>query len=64
MQLIVGAVGSGKSLFIRRFFKRLMPEELKKKTMWAFLNFNTELKSPEESARGGRGILHSTHSAS
>lgn len=48
VQLIVGAVGSGKSLFIRRFFKRLMPEELQKKTLWAFLNFNSELKSPEE----------------
>jgi len=48
VQLIVGAVGSGKSLFIRRFFKRLMPEELQKKTLWAFLNFNTELKSAEE----------------
>jgi GTPase SAR1 family protein len=48
VQLIVGAVGSGKSLFIRRFFKRLMPPELQKKTMWAFLNFNTELKSAEE----------------
>ena len=48
VQLIVGAVGSGKSLFIRRFFKRLMPEELQKKTMWAFLNFNIELKSAVE----------------
>ncbi len=48
VQLIVGAVGSGKSLFIRRFFKRLMPEELQKKTLWAFLNFNSELKSAEE----------------
>jgi hypothetical protein len=48
VQLIVGAVGSGKSLFIRRFFKVLLPEELRKKTMWAFLNFNTELKDPKE----------------
>ena len=48
VQLIVGAVGSGKSLFIRRFFKRLLPDELKRKTMWAFLNFNAELKGAEE----------------
>jgi GTPase SAR1 family protein len=48
VQLIVGAVGSGKSLFIRRFFKRLLPDELKKKTMWAFINFNTEFKDPAE----------------
>jgi GTPase SAR1 family protein len=48
VQLVVGAVGSGKSLFIHRFFRRLMPEELHKKTLWAFLNFNSELKSAEE----------------
>jgi hypothetical protein len=48
VQLIVGAVGSGKSLFIRRFFKRVLPQDLKQKTMWAFLNFNTELKGAEE----------------
>jgi hypothetical protein len=44
VQLIVGAVGSGKSLFIRRFYKRMLPDDLKKKTLWAFINFNTELK--------------------
>jgi GTPase SAR1 family protein len=48
VQLIVGAVGAGKSLFIRRFFKRLLPDDLRQKTMWAFLNFNTELKDPKE----------------
>ena len=48
VQLIVGAVGSGKSLFIRRFFKLILPEELKRKTMWAFINFNTEFKDPAE----------------
>ena len=31
VQLIVGAVGSGKSLFIRRFYKRILPDDLKKK---------------------------------
>ncbi len=48
VQLIVGAVGSGKSLFIRRFFKRVLPPELQQNTMWAFLNFNVELKGPHE----------------
>ena len=48
VQLIVGAVGAGKSLFIRRFYKRLLPEELKKKTLWAFLNFNVEIRDPRE----------------
>jgi hypothetical protein len=51
VQLIVGGVGSGKSLFIRRFFKRVLPPELKQKTMWAFLNFNTELKGAAELRR-------------
>ena len=48
VQLIVGAVGSGKSLFIRRFFKKVLPLELKQKTMWAFLNFNAEYKDASE----------------
>lgn len=48
VQIIVGAVGSGKSLFIRRFFKKLLPDDLRQKTMWAFINFNTELKDPKE----------------
>jgi hypothetical protein len=48
VQLIVGAVGAGKSLFIRRFYKRLLPDDLKKKTLWAFLNFNVEIKDPSE----------------
>jgi len=48
VQLIVGAVGSGKTLFIRRFFKRMLPDDLRKKTIWAFLNFNTEVKDAQE----------------
>jgi GTPase SAR1 family protein len=60
VQLIVGAVGSGKSLFIRRFFKRVLPEEMKKKTMWAFINFNTELKDAEEIRRAvAEGFIES-----
>jgi len=60
VQIIVGAVGSGKSLFMRRFYKRLLPDELRNKTMWAFLNFNVELKSPEELRTAiAEGFLHS-----
>jgi GTPase SAR1 family protein len=40
VQLIIGAVGAGKSTFIRRFYRRLMSQEVIKKTRWAFLNFN------------------------
>jgi GTPase SAR1 family protein len=40
VQLIIGSVGAGKSTFIRRFYRRLMTQEIAKKTKWAFLNFN------------------------
>jgi GTPase SAR1 family protein len=40
VQLIIGSVGAGKSTFIRRFYRRLMTQEVAKKTRWSFLNFN------------------------
>lgn len=40
VQLIIGSVGAGKSTFIRRFYRRLLTQEVAKKTRWAFLNFN------------------------
>jgi hypothetical protein len=40
VQLVVGAVGSGKSLFIRRFYRRLLPRDIEGRTLWAFINFN------------------------
>lgn len=40
VQLIVGAVGAGKSTFIRRYYRKFMSKEVKEKTLWAFLNFN------------------------
>lgn len=40
VQLIVGAVGSGKSIFIRRFYKHMMPPDIAEHTYWAFINFN------------------------
>ncbi|MCC6918976.1 MAG: hypothetical protein IT548_07210 [Alphaproteobacteria bacterium] len=40
VQLIVGAVGSGKSTFIRRYYRRLMTADAERKTRWAFINFN------------------------
>jgi len=60
VQLIVGAVGSGKSLFIRRFYKRILPPELAQRTMWAFLNFNVELKEPQELRRAVAEIFVSS----
>ncbi|WP_337137605.1 type I restriction enzyme HsdR N-terminal domain-containing protein [Sphingomonas aquatica] len=40
VQLVIGAVGAGKSTFIRRYYKYLLPTETKSKTVWAFINFN------------------------
>jgi GTPase SAR1 family protein len=40
VQLIVGAVGAGKSTFVRRYYRRLISKEVKERTRWAFLNFN------------------------
>ena len=37
VQLIVGSVGAGKSTFIRRFYKRLLPDDVRKKTLWSFI---------------------------
>ena len=40
LQIIQGAVGSGKSLFIRRYQQVLQPKELQNKTRWAWIDFN------------------------
>jgi GTPase SAR1 family protein len=47
VQLVVGAVGAGKSLFIRRFYKRMLPKEVAESTMWAFINFNVQFPAGE-----------------
>jgi hypothetical protein len=41
LQLITGSVGTGKSLFARRYKELLQPEEKKKTTRWAFIDFNS-----------------------
>ena len=40
MHLIIGSRGSGKSLFIARFFAHLMPQELKRRAVWCVIDFN------------------------
>jgi hypothetical protein len=40
IQLVIGGVGVGKSLFARRYKEFLQPETLSDKNHWAFLNFN------------------------
>ena len=41
LQLITGGVGTGKSLFARRYKELLQPPERAKWTHWAFIDFNT-----------------------
>lgn len=40
LQLITGGVGTGKSLFARRYKEYLQPASLRDSTHWAFLDFN------------------------
>jgi len=40
LQLITGSVGTGKSLFTRRYKELLQPENQRAVTHWAFINFN------------------------
>lgn len=40
LQLITGGVGTGKSLFARRYKEFLQPAALREATHWAFLDFN------------------------
>ena len=40
LQLITGSVGTGKSLFVRRYKELLQPENQARATHWAFINFN------------------------
>ena len=48
VQLVIGSVGAGKSTFIYRFYKHLLPLQIKEKTMWSFIDFNTMPPAQEE----------------
>ena len=45
LQIIQGPVGSGKSLFIRRYKDVLQPESEAARTKWAIIDFNTATKA-------------------
>ena len=51
LQIIQGGVGSGKSLFARRYRELLEPEELKAVNYWAFIDFNASPASLEGAER-------------
>ena len=40
LHLIIGSRGSGKSLFIARFFSHLLPDRLKDRAAWCVVDFN------------------------
>ncbi len=44
LQIIQGSVGTGKSLFIRRYKELLQPKEDAPRTYWAFIDFNPSPK--------------------
>ncbi len=39
--LIIGGVGSGKSMFIERYYKFLIDEKIRNKMFWSVIDFNT-----------------------
>jgi hypothetical protein len=41
LQIIQGAVGAGKSLFVRRYEQVLQSNELRERTRWAWIDFNS-----------------------
>jgi hypothetical protein len=41
LQIVQGGVGSGKSLFARRYRELLQPDELKQANYWAFIDFGS-----------------------
>ena len=51
LQLITGGVGSGKSLFIRRYKELLQPSDQKRIVHWSFVDFNNVPGSAVEAER-------------
>lgn len=41
LQIIQGAVGSGKSIFVQRYMQVLQPDDTREKTRWVIIDFNT-----------------------
>lgn len=48
LQLVTGGVGTGKSLFARRYKEFLQPKTLANQSHWAFLDFNYAPDDPSE----------------
>lgn len=53
LQIVQGAVGSGKSLFVRRYKEVMQPDTVGGRTRWAFVDFNS---SPPDLAHAERWL--------
>lgn len=53
LQLLIGAVGSGKSTFMERYYSFLLPKNLRSSTLWSFVNFNN---APDDLADAERWV--------
>ncbi|MFL0197251.1 hypothetical protein ACJDU8_17050 [Clostridium sp. WILCCON 0269] len=42
VMILVGGVGAGKTTFLNRFFKNILPEEIRKETIWINMDFLKE----------------------
>jgi len=51
LQIVQGGVGSGKSLFARRYRELLEPQELKEVNYWAFIDFGSSPATLEGAER-------------
>lgn len=51
LQLIIGSVGAGKSIFARRYQRHLLPSALRSRSKWAFLDFNDWSGSAQDTER-------------
>jgi GTPase SAR1 family protein len=48
VQILIGAVGAGKSTFIERFQRYLLPEALRENLFWVYANFNDAPPDPSK----------------
>lgn len=51
LQLIIGSVGAGKSIFARRYQRHLLPASLRARSKWAFIDFNSWSGNADNSER-------------
>jgi len=59
LQLIVGHVGSGKSLYMRRFKELLVTPDLREKICWSFVDFNHSPPSLKDAAQAENWLCRS-----